>query len=102
MGTLVMIDVASHVISQKSLKRKLFSAISALVLLLVSHVLPFAVVEKLHLMTPRIDYSDIKGEEVNHPVGKKPATCWASNKSFLRMTPEGGKSVFSKQKSYFQ
>ena len=89
-----MIDVASHVISQKSLKRKLFSTISALVLLLVSHVLPFAVVQKLHLMTPRIDYNDIKGEEVNHPVGKKPATCWASHKSFLRMTPGGGKSFF--------
>ena len=52
-----MIDVASHVISQKSLKRKLFSAISALVLLPVGHMLPFAVVEKLHLMTPRIDYN---------------------------------------------
>ena len=56
-----MIDVASHVISQESLQRKLFAAISALVLLPVGHVLPFAVVEKLHLMTPRIDYSDIKG-----------------------------------------
>ena len=87
-----MIDVASHVISQKSLKRKLFAAISALVLLPVGHVLPFAVVEKLHLMTARIDYNDIGGEEVNHPVGKKPATCWASHKSFLRMTPGGGKS----------
>ena len=87
-----MIDVASHVISQKSLKRKLFSAISALVLLPVGHVLPFAVVEKLHLITLRIDYNNIKVEKVNHPVGKKPATCWASHKSFLRMTPGGGKS----------
>ena len=96
-----MIDVASHVISQKSLKRKLFSTISALVLLLVSHVLPFAVVQKLHLMTPRIDYNNIKGEEVNHPVGKKPATCWASNKSFLRMTPGGGKSFFFNKNRIF-
>ena len=96
-----MIDVASHVISQKSLKRKLFSAISALVLLPVGHMLPFAVVEKLHLMTPRIDYSDIKGGEVNHPVGKKPATCWASNKSFLRMTPGGGKSFYFQAKVVF-
>ena len=55
-----MIDVASHVISQKSLQRKLFSAISALVLLPVSHMLPFAVVQKLHLMTARIDYNDVK------------------------------------------
>ena len=78
-----MIDVASHVISQESLQRKLFAAISALVLLPVSHVLPFAVVEKLHLMTQRIDHNDIEEEEVNHPVGKKPATCWASHKSFL-------------------
>ena len=89
-----MIDVASHVISQESLQRKLFAAISALVLLPVSHVLPFAVVEKLHLMTQRIDHNDIEEEEVNHPVGKKPATCWASHKSLLRMTPGGGKSFY--------
>ena len=89
-----MIDVASHVISQKPLKRKLFSAISALILLPVSHMLPFAVVQKLHLMTARIDYNDVKVKKVNHPVGKKPATCWASHKSLLRMTPGGGKSFY--------
>ena len=55
MGTLVVVDVASHVVSQKSLERKLLSTVSALKHLFpVGNVLPFAVIQKLHLVTTLI------------------------------------------------
>ena len=50
MGTLVVVDVASHVVSQKSLERKLLSTVGALKHLFpVGNVLSFAVIQKLHL-----------------------------------------------------
>ena len=50
MGTLVVVYVASHVVSQKSLQRKLLSTVGALKHLFpVGNVLPFAVVQKFHL-----------------------------------------------------
>ena len=52
MGTLVVVDVASHVVSQKSLERKLLSTVGALKHLFpVGNVLPFAVIQKLYLVT---------------------------------------------------
>ena len=55
MGTLVVVDVASHVISQKSLKRKLLSTVGTLKHLFpVGNMLSFAVIQKLHLVTNKI------------------------------------------------
>ena len=49
MGTFIVVDVASHVISQKPLERELLSTVSALVFLSIGNVLSFAVIQKLHL-----------------------------------------------------
>ena len=46
-----MVDVTSHVVSQKSLQRKLLSTVGALKhLFTVRNVLSFAVVQKLNLV----------------------------------------------------
>ena len=49
MGTFIVVDVASHVISQKPLERELLSTVSALIFLSIGNVLSFAVIQKLHL-----------------------------------------------------
>ena len=58
MGTFIVVDVTSHVISQKPLERELLSTVSALIFLSIGNVLSFAVIQKLHLskiiIVPRI------------------------------------------------
>lgn len=54
MGTFIVVDVTSHVISQKPLERELLSTVSALVFLSIGNVLSFAVIQKLHLVTNKI------------------------------------------------
>ena len=55
MGTFIVVDVTSHVISQKPLERELLSTVSALKHLFpVGNVLPFAVIQKLYLVTNMI------------------------------------------------
>ena len=44
MGTFIVVDVASHVISQKPLERELLSTVSALVFLSIGNMLSFAVI----------------------------------------------------------
>ena len=57
MGTLVVVDVASHVVSQKSLECKLLSTVGALKhLFTVRNVLSFAVVQKLNLVKSLLVY----------------------------------------------
>ena len=85
MGTLVVVYVASHVISQKSLQRKLLSTVGALKHLFpVGNVLPFAVVQKLHLAKKLSSWTSVEGF---HPVGKEPSTSGATYKSLLGVAP---------------
>ena len=70
MWALVVVDVASHVISQQSLQSKFLSAIGALKVLLLGHMLPLAVVKELD------------------SVSEEPTTSWAANQSLLGVTPE--------------
>ena len=70
MRALVVVDVASHVISQQPLQGKFLSAIGALKVLLLGHMLPLAVVQELD------------------SVSKEPSASRAADQSLLGVAPE--------------
>ena len=92
-----MVDVASHVVSQKSLERKLLSTVGALKHLFpVGNVLSFAVIQKLHLVTNTVlkimlvlklcKQNSRRGRQ-SHPVSKETSTGGTTNQALLGVAP---------------